>query len=162
MAEPKPNQKPRITAEACKRFGMVLCGSLFVQIFCWAMYSYLSLNIWMCGLSVIVTALLYHFLQVEEQTGLSRKNVFFAAILVPFLLSAVITVILMYRHRNLQHLSANLDGVSEFTELISLYATRLLINGAVLLIFAAVHSVYLMKHPPQETEDDDGEDEDEV
>ena len=159
MDEPKKNNSPRITAEACKRFGMVLCGSLFVQIFCWAMYSYLSLNIWMCGLSVIVTALLYHFIQVEEQTGLSRRNVFFAGILAPFVLSAIITVVMMIRHRNLQHLGANLDGVSEFTETVSLYAARLLINGVILLIFACIHGVYMMKHPPKETHEPEDEDE---
>ena len=157
MREQSKKQSSRITAEACRRFCAVMCGSIFVQIFCWAMYSYLRLSIWMCGLSVIVTALLYHFLQVEEQTGLSRRNVFFAAILVPFVLSAAVTFWMMWRHRNLQHLNANLDGVSEFTEMISLYATRLLINGVVLLIFASVHGVYLMKHPPQETGAEDGE-----
>ncbi|MBR3267343.1 MAG: hypothetical protein IKI58_01215 [Oscillospiraceae bacterium] len=162
MSEKNKNRKSRITAEACKRFGTVMCGSIFVQIFCWALYSYLRLNSWFCCLSAVVTALLYHFLQVEEETGLSRKNVFFAAILCPFLIGALLTGILMYRYRNLQHLSAELDGVSEFTELISLYSARLLMNGAVLLIFAAVHSFYLKKNPPKPVDDPEEKDEDDA
>ncbi len=126
-----------ITAAACKSFAAVFAGSLFVQIFCWAMYSYLSLSIWLCGLSAVVTAVLYHFLQAEEQTGLSRRNVFFAAILSPFVMALAVTVLTMYRHRNLQHLGAALDGVSPLTETVSLYAARLVINGVILLIFAA-------------------------
>jgi len=130
-----------------------MAGSLFIQIFCWAMYSYFSLNIMFCGISAIVTAMLYHFLQIEEQTGLSRKNVFFAAILSPFAIALVLTVWVMLRHHNLQHLSAELDGVSPMTETVSLYAARLVINGAVLMLFAAVHSIYLQNHPPKQKED---------
>ena len=144
----KQKSAPRITAEAVKRFVTVLAGSLFVQIFCWVMYSYLRMSVWMCGLSAVITAILYHFLQMEEQTGLSRRNVFFAAILSPFVLSLTATVFMMMRHKNLQHLSAELDGVSPMTEMISLYAARLVINGAALLIFAAFHSIYLKHHPP--------------
>ena len=126
-----------ITPEACKQFAILLLGSVFVQVFCWAMYDYLKLKIWMCGLSVIVTALLYHFLQKEEETGLSRRNVFFAVILAPFLLGALVTVIQLIKYPNLTLLSASLDGVSPLTEKISLFATRLAINGVILLIFAA-------------------------
>ena len=84
--------------ETVKRCILIFFGSLFLQIFCWAMYSLLEMRIWMCGLSVLVTALLYHFLQTEEQTGLSRKNVFFAAILAPFVLSLAVTVIQLLKY----------------------------------------------------------------
>ena len=141
--------KQKIESGAVKRFILVFLGSLFLQIFCWAMYSYLELNIWFCGLSVIITALLYHFLQVEEETGLSRRCVFFAAILLPFLLGAGITVIQLVKYPQLNLLSASLDGVSPMTELISLYATRLAINGVLLLIFAAIDRSYRENHPPK-------------
>lgn len=129
--------------EIIKKCILVFLGSLFLQIFCWAMYSILEMSIWMCGLSVLVTAFLYHFLQVEEQTGLSRRNVFFMAILAPFLLGVTVTVIQLCKYPNLNLLSASLDGVSPMTETVSLYMTRLVINGVLLLIFAAVDRAFL-------------------
>ena len=139
-----------ITAAACKSFAAVFAGSLFVQIFCWAMYSYLSLSIWLCGLSAVVTAVLYHFLQAEEQTGLSRRNVFFAAILSPFVMALAVTVLTMYRHRNLQHLGAALDGVSPLTETVSLYAARLVINGVLLTVFAPIDRMLRREEPKKD------------
>lgn len=133
-----------------KNFMKVCAGSIFVQIFCWAMYDFLKTQIWMCGLSVIVSAMLYHFLQVEEQTGLSRRNVFFAAILTPFLLGLLVTVTGLIRHPNLSLMGASADGVSPMTELISLHAARLVLNGIVLLLFAAADSVYLHAHAEEE------------
>lgn len=121
-----------------KKWILLFLGSLFIQIFCWAMYSVLKLSVWMCGLSAIVTALFYHNLQVEEQTGLSRRNVFFAAILAPFLLSVIITILQIVKHPQLSLLGASLDGVSPMTELVSLYMTRVMINGVFLLIFAPI------------------------
>lgn len=132
----------RISAAAVKSFIAVAAGSLFLQLFCWAMYSYLSLSIGLCLLPAAVTALLYHFLQAEEQTGLSRRNVFFAAILSPFVLGAVMTAVVMYRHRNLQHLGAELDGVSPLTETASLYSARLVINGVLLTVFAPIDRIF--------------------
>lgn len=129
-----------------KKFMTVCTGSIFIQVFCWAMYDFLKMQIWMCGLSVILSAILYHFLQIEEQTGLSRRKVFFASILTPFLLGLLITVAGMLRHPNLNLMGASLDGVSPMTELISLYAARLVINGIILLFFAAADSVYLRAH----------------
>lgn len=136
--------------EIFKKCILVFLGSLFLQIFCWAMYSVLEMRIWMCGFSVIVTALFYHFLQTEEQTGLSRRNVFFAAILAPFLLSVIVTVVQLCKYPNLNLLSAALDGVSPMTEIISLYMTRVMINGVLLLIFAAVDRAWLRNRTPKE------------
>lgn len=126
-----------------KRFMLVFLGSLFVQIFCWAAYSYLKLSIWFCALSAVITALLYHFVQKEEQTGISRRSVFFAAILTPFLLSTAVTVVQLVKYPQLSLLSASLDGVSPMTELTSLYAARLMLNGIVLLLFAAADKAFL-------------------
>lgn len=126
-----------------KKFILVFLGSLFLQIFCWGMYTYLEMSIWLCGLSAVVTAILYHFLQIEEETGLSRRSVFFAAILLPFLISGAVTVVQLVKYPQLSLLSAALDGVSPMTELVSLYATRVLLNGIPLLIFAAVDKAYL-------------------
>lgn len=136
-------EKPQITKDKIKAFLLVLLGSLFVQVFCWAMYSYLELNTWLCGLSVIVSAILYHYIQIEEQTGISRRSVFFAAILLPFLLAVLVTVIQLVKYPSLNLLSASLDGVSPLTELTSLYAARLMLNGIVLLIFAAADRAFL-------------------
>ena len=139
--------------ETVKRCILIFLGSLFLQIFCWAMYSLLEMRIWMCGLSALVTALLYHFLQTEEQTGLSRKSVFFAAILAPFVLSLAVTVIQLLKYPNLSLLSSSLDGVSPMTETVSLYATRLALNGVILLIFAAIDRAFLRK-PKKEQKDE--------
>ena len=139
--------------ETVKRCILIFLGSLFLQIFCWVMYSLLEMRIWMCGLSALVTALLYHFLQTEEQTGLSRKNVFFAAILAPFVMSLAVTVIQLWKYPNLSLLSASLDGVSPMTETVSLYATRLALNGVILLIFAAIDRAFLRK-PKKEQKDE--------
>lgn len=124
--------------EKVKRFLLTLLGSIFVQVFCWAIYSYLEMSVWMCALSVVVTALLYHFVQAEEETGLSRFTVFLAAILVPFLASCAVTLFQMIRYPQLNLLGAELDNVSPLTETVSLYAARLMINGTVLMIFAAI------------------------
>lgn len=140
--------------EIIKKSILVFLGSLFVQIFCWAMYSVLEMGIWMCGLSVLVTALLYHFLQVEEQTGLSRRNVFFAAILAPFLLGVIVTVVQLVKYPSLNLLGASLDGVSPLTETVSLYMTRIAVNGVILLLFAAVDRSFLRKTPPKEHTDE--------
>ena len=139
--------------ETVKRCILIFLGSLFLQIFCWVMYSLLEMRIWMCGLSALVTALLYHFMQTEEQTGLSRKNVFFAAILAPFVMSLAVTVIQLWKYPNLSLLSASLDGVSPMTETVSLYATRLAMNGVILLIFAAIDRAFLRK-PKKEQKDE--------
>ena len=128
--------------ERIRRSLTVLCGSLFIQIFCWAMYSLLEMRIWMCGLSALVTALLYHFLQKEQETGLSRRHVFAAGILAPFLLAVTVTAVLLLRHPNLMLLSASLDGVSPLTETVSLYSARLTLNGIVLLLFAAADRAF--------------------
>ena len=123
---------------------LITLGSLFLQVFCWAVYSLLEMKTWMCGLSVIVSALMYHFVQTEEQKDLSRRSVFFAAILLPFLLAAGITVIQLVKYPALELMSATADGVSPLTELVSLYAARLMLNGAVLLLFAPVDR--LLRH----------------
>ena len=142
--------------ESFKRCIFVLIGSLFLQIFCWAVYSKLSMSVWMCGLSALVTALLYHFIQVEEQTGLSRKNVFIAGILLPFLLAAAVCVTGLLRHPGMTLLGANLDGVSPLTEAVALYAARLLLNGAVLILFAAADHAYLRgRHGSQRVRNDE-------
>lgn len=138
--------------EFIKKCILVFLGSLFLQIFCWAMYSIFEIRIWMCGLSVVMTALLYHFLQVEEQTGLSRRSVFFAAILAPFLLSMTVTVTQLVKYPNLNLLSASLDGVSPLTETVSLYMTRLLLNGVILLIFAPIDRAFLRNQKDAEYE----------
>lgn len=140
--------------EIIKKSILIFLGSLFVQIFCWAMYSVLELELWMCGLSVLVTALLYHFIQVEEQTGLSRRNVFFAGILVPFLLGVTVTAVQLVKYPSLNLLGASLDGVSPLTETVSLYMTRIVVNGVILLLFAAVDRGFLRKHTPKEQRDE--------
>ena len=133
-----------------KKWICVFLGSLFIQIFCWAIYSLLEMRVWMCGLSAVVSAIFYHFLQTEEQTGLSRRNVFFAAILAPFLLAVTVTVTGMLRHPGLSLLSAELDGVSPLTETVSLYAARLGINGILLLIFAPIDRAFRQNRPDRE------------
>ena len=129
-------------SQMLKKWICVFLGSLFVQIFFWAIYSLLEMRVWMCGLSAVISALLYHFLQLEQQTGLSRRNVFFAAIVAPFLLALTVSVMQLVRHPNLSLLSAELDGVSPLTETVSLYAARLVINGILLLIFAAADRAF--------------------
>lgn len=129
-------------AQMLKNGICVFMGSLFLQIFFWAMYSLLEMRTWMCGLSAVISAMLYHFLQKETQTGLSRRNVFFAAILLPFLLAVGITVMQLIRYPNLNLLSAALDGVSPLTEIISLYAARLVINGVPLMVFAVIDRAF--------------------
>lgn len=143
--------------EIGKRFFLTLLGSLFVQCFCWAIYDYLKLSVWLCGLSAVVTAVLYHFVQREEETGLTRAGVFYAAILTPFLLSAIVTVLMLINHPQMTNLSAAVDGVSQTTELISRYSARLLLNGIALLIFAGIHAVWTAAHPPKEREQHDAE-----
>lgn len=126
-----------------KRFLQIVAGSIFVQMFFWALYSKLELGTGLCGISALAAAMLYHYLQAEEQTGLSRRNVFFAAVLTPFAAALAITVTQFVRHPNLTLLRADLDGVSPMTELVALYAMRLAINGAVLVVFAAVDALWL-------------------
>ena len=145
-----------VTFDKVKRFLLVALGSIFVQVFCWAMYTHLEMNIWMCGISALVTAVLYHFIQIEESTGISRRSVFFAGILTPFLLSVLVTVIQMVKYPQLNLLGASLDGVSPMTETVSLYAARLLINGVILLIFAAVDK-RMRGGKEQDYENTDGE-----
>lgn len=121
-----------------KRFSVLLLGSLFVQIAVWAIYSFLELNMFLCGISVIVTAMLYHGIQLEEETGLSRKGVFFATILTPFVIGAAVTIVMLMRYPDLSQ-----TGGSPLLQMISLYSARLTINGVVLLLFAFADSFYL-------------------
>lgn len=137
-----PEQRPKLTGASVRRFLVIALGSAFLQIFCWAMYSYLELSIVMCGLSVVVTALLYHFLQTEQETGLSRMSVFFAAIGIPFAAALTVTVSHLVRYPNLNLLNAELDGVSPLTETVSLYAARLTVNGVCLLVFAPIDRLF--------------------
>ena len=137
-------------SQMLKKWICVFLGSLFVQCFFWAIYSLMEMHVWMCGLSAVITAILYHFIQKEEQTGLSRSNVFFAAILLPFLLAATVTAVQLVRYPNLNLLSAELDGVSPLTETASLYAARLCINGILLLLFAAADRAFLQNRQTKE------------
>lgn len=144
-------------SQILKKWICVFFGSLFIQVFFWALYSLLKMRVWMCGLSAVVSAMLYHFLQKEEQTGLSRRNVFFAAIFIPFLLAVTVTVMQLMRYPNLNLLSAALDGVSPLTETVSLYAARLTVNGILLLIFAAFDRTFLQNRQNREViRDEDG------
>ncbi len=124
--------------QSVKRFSVLLLGSLFVQIAVWAIYSFLELNMLLCGISVIVTAMLYHGIQLEEETGLSRKGVFFATILTPFVIGAAVTVVMLMRYPDLSQ-----TGGSPLLQTVSLYGARLTINGVVLLLFAFADSFYL-------------------
>ncbi len=124
--------------QSVKRFSLLLLGSLFVQIVVWAIYSYLKLNIFLCGVSALVTAMLYHGIQLEKETGLSRVGVFFATILTPFLLGVIATVYILMRYPDLSQ-----TGGSELLQLISLYGARLTINGVILLLFALADAFYL-------------------
>lgn len=144
-------------AEYVKRFLLTVLGSLFVQCLCWAIYDYLGLSTWLCGLSAVITAVLYHFIQREEETGLPRGGVFCAAILTPFLLGVTVTVAVFLRHPQIMNTSAALDGVSPFTETLSLYSARLLINGLALMLFALIHAIWTASHPPKERERHDTE-----
>ncbi|MBQ3940700.1 MAG: hypothetical protein II723_06260 [Oscillospiraceae bacterium] len=147
MEAKQQTPSPRSAAE---RVLLLLAGSLFVQIFCWAVYDHLKLTVWFCGLSAVVTAVLYHFVQRDQGAAGSPKTVFFAAILLPLLLSAALTVTLLLRHRELSLLGAAADGVSPLTELTALYSARLLVNGIPLLIFAAADAVVRRRHPAKE------------
>ena len=133
-----------------KRFAALLLGSLFVQIAAWAAYDFMELNMFMCGISVIVTALLYHGIQLEEGTGVSRKSVFFAAILVPFLLGVILTIVMLTQYPDLSQIGVE-SGNEKMLNLISLYSARLVINGAVLLLFAFADSFYLRGRAKNET-----------
>ena len=126
--------------ETVKRFLLTLLGSLFVQCVCWAVYDYLGMNIWMCGLSALITAVLYHFVQREEETGLSRWGVYYAAILTPFLLGAVLTFMFLTRY---MRLGLTQEGVSTLSGIVSLYAARLAVNGIPLTVFALIDRVFL-------------------
>lgn len=144
------SEQKLMPAEAAKRFFFVLLGSLFVQCFCWAVYDRLNMSVWLCGLPALIAAVLYHAVQMEQKTGLSRKAVFFAAVFVPFLVSGGITVMQMLRHNSLNLYGAEADGVSLLTETVSLYTARLLISGALLLVFSAGDALWLMRHPMKE------------
>lgn len=137
-------------AENLKKMILVFFGSLFLQIFCWAMYSVLEMRVWMCGLSAVIAAGFYHFLQIEQETGLSRRNVFFAAILAPFAVCVIIMILQFVKYPNLNLLSASLDGVSPMTELISLYSTRVALNGVVLMLFAPIDRAFRKENETNE------------
>ncbi len=126
-----------------KRFALVVVASLFVQITIWAIYSHLNVGAMFSASSALISALLYHGIQLEENIGLRRRTVFFAAILVPFILGVVGTVYLFFDNPNLTLYNAEADGVSPMVELIALYATRLTINGVILLLFALADGIYL-------------------
>lgn len=140
--EQKNNQPDFMTAlQFIKRFSILLLGSLFVQIVMWAIYSFLQLDTLFCGISVLVTALLYHCIQLEEETGLSRISVFFATILAPFLIGAIATVYILVFYPDLSQ-----TGGSSLLQLVSLYGARLTINGAILLLFSLADAFYLKEH----------------
>lgn len=136
--------------QALRKWLCVFCGSLFLQIFFWAIYSLLEMRTWMCGISAVVSAIFYHFLQSDNQTGLSSGNVFFSAIFSPFLLAVTVTMIQFVRYPNLNLLSAELDGVSSLTETVSLYAARLIVNGIPLLIFAPIDRTFFRNRQKSE------------
>lgn len=139
MEQRKENRFSATEIVQCvKRFSVLLLGSLFVQIVIWAIYDFLKLNMLFCGISVIVTALLYHGIQLEKETGLSRKGVFFAVILLPFLMSAISAIFMLIQYPDISQ-----TGGAVMLELISLYSARLVINGIVLLLFAFADSFYL-------------------
>lgn len=121
-----------------KKILLLLLGSLFVQIVMWAIYSYLKLDIVFCGISALVTAILYHGIQLEKGMELSRVSVFFATILVPFFIGIVATVYILVQYTDLSQ-----TGGSELLQLVSLYGARLTINGAILLLFALADAFYL-------------------
>lgn len=139
----------------CKRFAAVLAGSLFFQIFVWAICDLLQISAGLFLISALLTALLYHGIQQEEKTGISRLSVFFAAILIPFLCAGLMTVrdILMYPDLNL--LGAEADGVSQLREVTALYSARLTINGAILLVFSLIDALFLRKHKSSEAKQKD-------
>ncbi len=121
-----------------KKILLLLLGSLFVQIAMWAIYSYLKLDIVFCGISALVTAILYHGIQLEKGMELSRVSVFFATIFVPFFIGIVATVYILVQYTDLSQ-----TGGSELLQLVSLYGARLTINGAILLLFALADAFYL-------------------
>ena len=132
--------------QSVKRFSLLLLGSLFVQIAVWAIFSYLELNMFLCGVSALVTAMLYHGIQLEKETGLSRVGVFFATILTPFLIGVIATVYILVQYPDLSQ-----TGGSEMLQLISLYGARLTINGVILLLFALGDAFYLKGHESKQS-----------
>ena len=126
-----------------KRFLLVLAGSLFVQIFVWAVCQKLEVSAGLFMVSAMVTALLYHGVQVEENTGISRISVFFAAIVTPFLISLLMNLYFILHYPNMTLYSAEADGVAKSTELLAVYAVRLTLNGAILLVFALIDRLFL-------------------
>lgn len=122
----------------CKRFLLVLAGSLFIQIFSWAICDYLQISAGLFLLPALITALLYRGIQQENHIGISRISVFIAAVVIPFLFAGILTFrdILMYPNLNL--LGAEADGVSKTRELLAVYSARLTINGAILVVFSLI------------------------
>ncbi|MCQ2417085.1 MAG: hypothetical protein MJ071_04650 [Oscillospiraceae bacterium] len=131
-----------------KEMCIAMTGSLFLQVFCWAMYSLFEMNIWLCGCSALMTAMMYHFFQ-KEHSLLPYGAGFVSVILLPFLAALAVTAALLIRYPQLTLLSASLDGVSTLTEMISLYAARLVVNGVVLLLYAPVDYVLFRKRNTQ-------------
>lgn len=133
----------------CKRFAAVLAGSLFVQIAIWAVCDYLDLSAAFCAVPSLITALLYHGIQQEENTGLSRKNVFFAAVLIPFLAAMAVTGFAIWK-------TIAQDLGSADMSLTAKYAARLCINGVILLVFAWIDRCFLRgKGQPKRRREDE-------
>lgn len=119
--------------------------SLFLQLFHWLIYQWVSFPAGLLFLTPLLLCAVYHVYQSDtaESRGLRRLEVFFSGVLIPFLLCALFSGILFLQNPDLYLYHANMLPTGGRTETIALYAGRMMLTSCYVLVFSGLDVLLL-------------------
>lgn len=119
-------------------FILVTLVSLFLQIIHWLIYSWTSFSAGLLFLTPLVLCALYHAYQADttENRGLSRLQVFLAGVVIPFVLSILVTIAMYVHNPDLTIFHPMAVQERNAAEYVMMFAGRLTITSFYLLVFA--------------------------
>ncbi len=128
-----------------QRFLLITFSSLLLQLIHWLVYHFTAFPAQLLFLTPLILCAAYHAVQSDslQNRGVSRWLCFFAAVLVPLLLSILVSVVVYLRAPDLPVFHPMLPQTPSFLGNIALFSGRLTITSFYLLVFSAIDVILL-------------------
>lgn len=123
---------------------VVLC-SLFLQLLHWLVYQWTSFSAGLLFLTPLLLCAVYHVYQSDtlENRGLRRLHVFLGGVLIPLLLSGMVSLALFLHDPDMSLYHAFQEPEGNAAETAALYAGRIMLTSLYLLLFSGIDVLLL-------------------
>lgn len=128
-----------------KKIVAVTAASLFLQILHWLIYQWTAFPVGMLFVTPLLLCAVYHVYQSDtlENRGIRRLHVFLAGILLPFLLSAVVSAAMFLHNPDMSLYHPFVRPTGSAAETAALYAGRVMLTSLYLLVFSGLDCILL-------------------